>query len=51
VRIQILLGDKGDRLMAFAAPCERAGTTHKTEAKYKNNENCQAGPIQVSTSV
>ena len=51
MRIQILLGDESDCLMAFATPCERAGTTQKTEAKYKNDENCQAGPIQISTSV
>src|SRR4029077_17152096 len=51
VRIQILLGDESDCLMAFATPCERARTTQKTEAKYKNNDNYQAGPIQISTSV
>ena len=51
VRIQILLGDEGDCLMAFATPCERARTMQKTGAKYKNDENCQASPIQVSTSV
>ena len=37
--------------MSFATPGERARTTQKTEAKYKNDENCQAGPIQISTSV
>jgi hypothetical protein len=36
--------------MAFAAPCERVRTMQKTGRNYKD-ENCQAGPIQVSTSV
>ena len=50
VRIQVLLGDEGDCLMAFAAPCERARTMQETKAEHKNDENCQASPIQVSTS-
>ena len=51
VRIQILLGDEGDGLMAFAAPCECARTMQENRTKYENDENCQASPIQVSTSV
>ena len=33
VRIEILLGDEGDCLMPFAAPCERARTMQETGAK------------------
>ena len=51
VRIQVLLGDEGDGLMAFAAPCERARTMQKTGTEYENDENCEASPIQISTSV
>ena len=50
VRIQILLGDECDCLMAFAAPRERARTMQQTETKYESDENSKTGPIQVSTS-
>jgi hypothetical protein len=36
--------------MAFATPCERARAMQKSGTNYKG-ENCQAGPIQISTSV
>ena len=51
VRIQVLLGDESDCLMTFAAPCECARTMQKTRTEYENDENCQASPIQISTSV
>ena len=47
--VEVLLGDKGDCLMAFASPGERAGTM-ETATEYED-ENCQAGAIQVSTSI
>ena len=51
VGIEVLLGDERDCLMAFATPGECARTMQKTGTEYKSDENCQASPIQVSTSV
>jgi hypothetical protein len=51
VRIEVLLGDESDCLMAFATPRECARTMQKTGTKYENDEDCQASAIQVSTSV
>jgi hypothetical protein len=47
--VEILLGDDGDCLVAFASPGERAGTM-ETATEYED-ENCQPGAIQISTSI